>query len=206
MSGHLVPSVTRRTSTGERTVDLYSRLLDDRIVYLASPVDSGVAGTVVAQLLHLESDAPDAAISLYVSSPGGAIGPTLGIYDAMQFVSCPVDTICVGEAGPTAAVLLAAGTPGRRRILPNARVVLHQPSREGARGAIPDLIVEAEEVARLRRQLEEILARHTGRDVGQVHEDTDRSLVLDAEQAVAYGLVDEVVQPRTVGQAASITG
>lgn len=196
MSSHIVPYVTRRTPRGDRTVDLYSRLLDDRIVYLASPIDVGVATTVIAQLIHLESDAPDKAISLYVGSPGGSLPAALGIYDAMQYVASPIDTICVGEAGPAAAMLLAAGAPGRRRILPNARVVLHQPSRQGQRGSIPDLIVEADDLAARRRRYDELLARHTGRTVDQVHEDTDRVLSLDAEAAVAYGLVDEVIAPR----------
>lgn len=209
MSGHVVPYVTTRTPTGERTVDLYSRLLDDRIVYLSAPIDTAVATTVIAQLLHLEADDADAPINLYLSSPGGAIAPTLGVYDAMQYVSAPIATTCIGEVGPTATVVLAAGAPSHRRILPHARVVLHQPSNEGSRGAIPDLIVEADEMARLRGQLDGVLARHTGRSVDDVHRDTDRTLVLTARQAVEYGLVDEVVEPRgpwAEGQAASRTG
>jgi ATP-dependent Clp protease protease subunit len=192
----LVPNVTTRTSYGERTVDLFSRLLADRIVYLTSPIDGGVATTMIAQLLHLESDNPTKPISLYISSPGGAIAATLGVYDAMHYIAPPVHTTCIGEAGPTAALLLAAGEPGQRRMLPHARVVLHQPATEGQRGAIPDLIVEADELARIRLQLDEILARHTKRTVEQVRLDTERNLVLTAEGAMDYGLIDAVLAPR----------
>jgi ATP-dependent Clp protease, protease subunit len=192
----LVPYVTTRSPQGERTVDLYSRLLADRIVYLGTAVDAGVANTLIAQLIHLEAEAPDTPIDLYVNSPGGSIAAVLGVYDAMRYVAPPVQTTCVGEAGPTAALLVAAGEPGRRRILPHARVVLHQPAVEGRRAAVPDLIVEAEELARVRGQLEAILARHTGRTPEQVRTDTERDLVLTAEAAVEYGLVDAVLQPR----------
>ena len=193
---HLVPNVTTRTPSGERTVDLYSRLLADRIVYLATAIDGGVANTLIGQLLHLESEDPSKPVDLYISSPGGPIAPSLGIYDAMQYVAPAVRTTCVGEAGSTAALLLAAGHPGQRRILPHARVLLHQPAAQGQRGAIPDLIVEADELARVRRQQEEILARHTGRSPEQVRDDTDRDLVLAAEAARDYGLVDAVLEPR----------
>lgn len=196
LMSHLVPNVTTRTPTGERTVDLYSRLLADRIVYLATPIDGGVANTLIAQLLHLESDGPTKPISLYISSPGGSIAATLGVYDAMQYISAPVRTTCVGEAGPTAALLLAAGEPGQRSMLPHARIVLHQPVTEGQRGAIPDLIVEADELARVRRQLEEILARHSGHSPEQIHADTERDLVLTSAAAKDYGLVDVVLEPR----------
>ena len=198
---HVVPHVTSRTPSGERTMDLVSRLLDDRIVYLATPIDSSVASMLVAQLLHLESDDATSPINLYISSPGGAIAPTLGVYDAMQFVTPPVHTTCIGEAGPNAALLLGAGAPGARSMLPHARVVLHQPSREGHQGAVPDLIVAAEEVERVRAQLESILARHTGRTPAQVRDDTDRSLVLDGEAAIAYGLVDRVIADRGTDRA-----
>ncbi|CAN5294134.1 ATP-dependent Clp protease proteolytic subunit [soil metagenome] len=193
---HLIPNVTSRTPQGERTVDLYSRLLADRIIYLGTPIDAGVANTVIAQLIHLESDKPDAPIDLYINSPGGSTPATLGVYDAMGHISAPVRTTCVGEAGPTAALLLAAGEPGFRRILPHARVLLHQPASEGRRGSIPDLIVEAEELARVRRQLESILAAHTGRTAEKVRADTERDLVLTADAAVEYGLVDAILQPR----------
>lgn len=201
MSSHLVPNVTTRTPAGERVVDVYSRLLGDRIVYLGGPIDAGVANTLIAQLLHLESDDAAAPINLYVNSPGGSISAMLGVYDAMQYLSAPVHTTCVGEAGMTAGVLVAAGTPGERRILPHARIVLHQPATETQRGSIPDLIVEADEIARVRELLEEVLARHTGRSAAQVQADTDRDLVLTAAAAVEYGLVDAVLEPRTTTSA-----
>jgi ATP-dependent Clp protease protease subunit len=195
MSGYTVPYVTTRTPRGERTVDLFSRLLEDRIVYLGTEIDDGVANVLIGQLLHLESDNPDLPINLYINSPGGSITAMLAIYDAMQFVRAPVETTCVGQAAWTAAVLLAGGAPGKRTILPHGRVVLHQPAAQG-RGTIPDLILEAEEIARVRAMLEEILAGHTGRTAQQVREDTDRDLVLTAAAAVDYGLVDEVLRPR----------
>ena len=195
MSSYAIPYVTTRTPRGERTVDLFSRLLEDRIVYLGTEIDDGVANVLIGQLLHLESDNPDRPINLYINSPGGSITAMLAIYDAMQFVRAPVETTCVGQAAWTAAVLLAGGEAGRRTILPHGRVVLHQPAAQG-RGTIPDLILEAEEIARVRALLEEILAAHTGRTATQVREDTDRDLVLTAAAAVDYGVVDEVLRPR----------
>ena len=193
MSSYTIPYVTQTTPRGERTVDLYSRLLADRIIYLGTEIDDGVANAVIAQLLHLASDSPETPISLYINSPGGSITAMLAIYDAMQFVSSPVETTCVGQAAWTAAVLLAGGEAGRRWMLPHARVVLHQPAMQ-QRGSIPDLIVEADEVARIRTLLEEILARHTGRSAEQVREDTDRDLVLPGQAAVDYGIADGVLQ------------
>jgi ATP-dependent Clp protease, protease subunit len=195
MSQYTIPYVTTRTPRGERTVDLYSRLLEDRIIYLGTEIDDGVANALIAQLLHLESDNPDLPINLYLNSPGGSITAMLAVYDAMQYVAPPVETTCVGQAAWTAAVLLAGGEPGRRTILPHGRVVLHQPATQG-RGTIPDLILEAEEIARVRTLLEEILSRHTGRSAEQVRADTDRDLVLTPEAAKEYGIVDEVLQPR----------
>ena len=195
MSGYTIPYVTTRTPAGERTVDVYSRLLADRIVYLGTGIDDGVANVVIAQLLHLENEQPDTPISLYVNSPGGDIPATLAIYDAMQFVRARVDTTCVGQAVASAAVLLAGGAAGHRTMLPHARVVLHAPAAQG-RGAIPDLILEAEDVARVRALQEGILGRHTGRGAEQVRRDTERELVLDAEAAVAYGVVDAVLASR----------
>jgi len=195
MTQYTIPYVTTRTPRGERTVDLYSRLLEDRIIYLGTEIDDGVANALIAQLLHLESDNPDRPINLYLNSPGGSITAMLAVYDAMQFVAAPVETTCVGQAAWTAAVLLAGGEPGRRMILPHGRVVLHQPATQG-RGTIPDLILEAEEIARVRALLEEILSRHTGRTPEQVRTDTDRDLVLTPDAARDYGIVDEVLQPR----------
>jgi ATP-dependent Clp protease protease subunit len=202
MSQYTIPYVTTRTARGERTVDLYSRLLEDRIIYLGSELDDGVANVLIAQLLHLEAEDPDRPINLYLNSPGGSITAMLAVYDAMQFVAAPVETTCVGQAAWTAAVLLAGGEPGRRTILPHGRVVLHQPAAQG-RGTIPDLILEAEEIARVRALLEQILSAHTGRTPEQVRDDTDRDLVLTAPAALDYGIVDTVLEPRrTPAQAA----
>ncbi len=195
VSTYTIPSVVERTARGERAVDIYSRLLTDRIVYVGTEIDDGVANVVIAQLLHLESDAPDQPISLYLNSPGGSVTAMLAIYDTMQFVRSPVGTTCVGQAASSAAVLLAGGEPGSRTVLPRARVVLHQPSG-GGQGTLPDLALQAKEIVRLRTAMEEILAEHTGRSVAQVHADTDRDLVLSAEQAVAYGLADAVLDSR----------
>ncbi|WP_295656392.1 ClpP family protease [uncultured Nocardioides sp.] len=195
MSSYPIPYVTTQSSRGERTTDIYSRLLADRVIYLGTPIDDGVANAVIAQLLHLESESTDSAINLYINSPGGSIPAMLAVYDAMQFVRAPVETTCVGQAVATAAVLLAGGEPGRRTILRHGRVVLHQPAAEG-RGTIPDLILEAEEVDRVRSLLEELLARHTGRTPAQVRDDTDRDLVMTADAALAYGVVDAVLDKR----------
>lgn len=195
MSAYTIPSVVERTHRGERAVDIYSRLLTDRIVYLGTEIDDGVANVVIAQLLHLESESPDSPIDLYLNSPGGSVTAMLAIYDAMQFVRSEVGTTCVGQAASSAAVLLAAGAPGRRLVLPHARVVLHQPSG-GGQGALPDLAVQAKEIARVRAEMERILSGHTGRSVEQVREDTERDLVLAAVDAVAYGLVDGVLDSR----------
>jgi ATP-dependent Clp protease protease subunit len=195
MSGYTIPYVTTRTSSGERTVDVYSRLLADRIVYLGTGIDDGVANAIIAQLLHLENDNPDAPIALYVNSPGGEIPATLAIYDTMQFVRPRIETICVGQAVASAAVLLAGGARGYRALLPHARVVIHAPAAQG-RGAIPDLILEADDVERVRSLQEQILARHTGRTPEQVRRDTERELILTADAAVDYGVVDTVLSSR----------
>jgi ATP-dependent Clp protease, protease subunit len=195
MSSYTIPSVVEKTRNGERAVDIYSRLLTDRIVYIGTPIDDGVANVVIAQLLHLESENPDAEINLYLNSPGGEPTAMLAVYDTVQFIRAPVATTCVGQAASTAAVLLAAGEPGRRTVLPHARIVLDQP-QAGTRGTLPDLQVEAQEVARLRTELVELLARHTGRSPLQVRADTERDLVLGAEDAVAYGVVDAILESR----------
>jgi ATP-dependent Clp protease protease subunit len=192
VSTYAIPYVTTRTNAGERTVDIYSRLLADRIVYVGTGIDDGVANAVIAQLLHLANENPDTPISLYLNSAGGSIPATLAIYDAMQFVRPPVETTCVGQVVASAALLLAGGAPGRRQILPHGRVVIHAPAAEG-RGAIPDLILEADEIARVRALQEELLSRHTGRTPQQVRDDTERDLILTAEQSVAYGIVDQVL-------------
>lgn len=195
MTSYSIPYVTTRTNQGERTVDVFSRLLSDRVIYLGTPIDDGVANAVIAQLIHLESDSPEQPINLYINSPGGSISATLAIYDAMQYVQSDVETTCVGQAAATASMLLAGGAAGRRRILPHARVVIHTPASEG-RGTIPDLILEADEVERVRTMLEEIMATHTGRTAAQVREDTERDLILTPQAAVDYGAVDAVLARR----------
>ncbi len=195
MSSYSIPYVTTTTQRGERTVDVYSRLLADRIIYLGTEIDDGVANVLIAQLLHLESDRESAPIDLYINSPGGSISAMLAVYDAMRYVSAPVRTTCVGQAVATAAVLLAGGEPGNRAILPHGRVVLHQPAAQG-RGTIPDLILEANEIARVRSLLEQLLAADTGHSAEQVRADTEEDLVLTAEQARDYGIVDVVIANR----------
>ena len=195
MSSYTIPSVVEKRPTGERSLDIYSRLLSDRIVYLGTEIDDGVANVVVAQLLHLESEDNDREINLYINSPGGSVTAMFSIYDTLQFIGAPVATTCVGQAASAAAVLLAAGTPGRRSILPHGRVLLHQPSTQG-QGTLPDLVLQAREIVRVRAQMEEVLARHTGQALERIRADTDRDTIFPAEQAVAYGLVDEVFSSR----------
>jgi len=195
VSSYTIPSVIEKTTRGERAVDIYSRLLSDRIIYIGTEIDDGVANVVIAQLLHLEAENPDSQISIYLNSPGGAVTAMLGIYDTMQFVRAPVATTCIGQAASSAAVLLAAGAPGRRSVLPRARVILHQPSGSG-QGTLPDLAVQAKEIARLRATMEEVLVEHTGQTLERLREDTDRDLILDAPGAVAYGLADSVLVSR----------
>lgn len=200
MSQYTIPSVVEKTVRGERAVDIYSRLLTDRIIYLGTEIDDGVANVVIAQLLHLESESPDTPISLYLNSPGGSVTATLAIYDTMQFIRSQVATTCVGQAASGAAVLLAAGAAGQRTVLPRSRVVLHQPSG-GGQGALPDLEVQAKEIVRLRAELESILSQHTGRALEQLRTDTDRDLILSAEEAVSYGIADAVLDSRKLAAA-----
>jgi len=195
MSSYTIPSVVEKTVRGERAVDIYSRLLTDRIVYIGTELDDGVANVVIAQLLHLESESPESPINLYLNSPGGSVTAMLAVYDTMQFVRPAVATTCVGQAASSAAVLLAAGAAGQRQVLPHSRVILHQPSG-GGQGTLPDLAVHAKEIARLRAEMEQILSHHTGQDVDQLREDTDRDLILSADEAVAYGVADAVLDSR----------
>jgi len=201
MSQYTIPTVVEKTSLGERASDIYSRLLSERIVFLGTEIDDGVANVVMAQLLHLESASPDLEISLYINSPGGSFSALTAIYDTMAFIRPDVATICMGQASSAAAVLLAAGAPGKRAVLPHAKVLLHQPSSQ-ARGALPDLAVQAKEVARVRAEVEQILSRHTGHPVAKIRSDTDRNLTLGAADAVAYGLADTVIVSRKAGLAA----
>jgi ATP-dependent Clp protease, protease subunit len=198
VSSYTIPTVVQSTPRGDRVSDIFSRLLSERIVFVGTPVDDGVAGNVIAQLLHLAADSP-ADIHLYLNSPGGSFSSVMAIYDTMQFVAPDVSTLCVGQAASTSALLLAAWAPGKRAMLPHARVVLHQPHADGGRGSISDLAREAAEVARMRDQSDEVLARHTGRSAAEIRTDTDRALVLTGEAAVAYGVVDEVVAPAASG-------
>ncbi len=195
MSQYTIPSVIERTVRGERAVDIFSRLLSDRIVYLGTEIDDGVANVVIAQLLHLESESPESPINLYLNSPGGSVTSMLAIYDTMQFIGSDVHTTCVGQAASSAAVLLAAGTAGQRVVLPRARVVLHQPSG-GGQGALPDLVLQAKEIVRLRSEMEQILSAHTGQPVPRLRADTERDLILSAPEAVAYGVADAVLDNR----------
>ncbi len=192
MSTYTIPSVIESTPRGERVSDIFSRLLTERIIFVGTPIDDGVANVVIAQMLHLAAE-KSTDIQLYLNSPGGAFSSVMAIYDTMQFVGPDVATLCVGQATSTAAVLLAAGAKGKRSLLPHARVVLHQPHSEGARGSLSDLALEAAEIARIRAQAEGLLAKHTGRSPEQIRIDTDRALVLAADDAVAYGMADNVL-------------
>jgi ATP-dependent Clp protease protease subunit len=203
MSQYTIPTVVEKTALGERAFDIYSRLLSERIIFLGTPIDDGVANVVIAQLLHLEAESPDLEINLYINSPGGSFSALTAIYDTMRFVRPDITTLCVGRASSAAAVLLAAGTQGKRAVLQHAKVVLHQPSTaEGsfdvAQGTLPDLAVQAKEVVRLRDEMETILSRHTGHDIPKIAADIDRNKTFTAQQAVDYGIADEILTVRSV--------
>lgn len=191
----LVPIVIEQTSRGERSFDIYSRLLNERLIFLGSAIDEHVANLVIAQLLHLESADPDKEINLYINSPGGNVTDGLAIYDTMQFIKPPVSTICIGQCASMAAVLLAAGAPGKRYALPHSRVLIHQPWG-GTQGQVTDIEIQAKEMLRMRSQLDEILAKHTGQTVETIHDDTERDNIMMAGEAKAYGLVDDVLEGR----------
>ncbi|GAA2933196.1 ATP-dependent Clp protease proteolytic subunit [Streptomyces mexicanus] len=198
MGSYTVPYVIERTAQGERSYDVFSRLLNERIIFLGTEIDDGVAGVVIAQLLHLESAYPEHEISIYINSPGGSFTSLMAIYDTMTFVQSPISTFCVGQAASTAAVLLAGGDPGRRFVLQHARVLLGQPASAGRQGTVSDLTLQAKEMVRIRSQVEEVLARHTGHDIASLRADMDRDKVFTAEEAGAYGLADEVLSRRVV--------
>lgn len=204
MSQYTIPTVVERTPTGERAFDIYSRLLSERIVFLGTEIDDGVANVVMAQLLHLESASPDLEIGLYINSPGGSFSALTAIYDTMHFIRPDVATICMGQASSAAAVLLAAGAPGKRSVLRHAKVLLHQPSSQ-AQGTLPDLAVQAKEVSRVRAEMDEILSRHTGHSVAKIRNDTDRNKTFNAREAVEYGLADQIITSReaALGRASS---
>lgn len=198
MSGrYTVPMVVERTPNGERSFDVFSRLLSERIIFLGTPIDDDVANVVMAQMLHLDYESSEMDIQLYINSPGGSNTALTAIYDTMRFVRSDVATVCMGQAASAGAVLLAAGTPGKRTALEHARVLLHQPSAEG-RGEAADLQIQAAEILRIRAQVEDILARHTGQTQEQLRADTDRDKIFTAQQAEEYGLVDGVITTREI--------
>ncbi|WP_037603475.1 ClpP family protease [Streptacidiphilus rugosus] len=196
MGSYTVPYVIERTAQGERSYDVFSRLLNERIIFLGTEIDDGVANVVIAQLLHLESASPEQEISIYINSPGGSFTSLMAIYDTMTFVQAPISTFCVGQAASTAAVLLAGGDPGRRFVLRHARVLLGQPASGGQQGTVSDLTLAAKEMARIRSQVEEVLSHHTHHDTATLRADMDRDKILTADEAVAYGLADEVLSRR----------
>jgi ATP-dependent Clp protease protease subunit len=197
MKDYLVPIVIEQTNRGERSFDIYSRLLKERIIFLGTPIEDQVANLVMAQLLHLESEDPDKDINLYINSPGGDITSLFAIYDTMQYVRPDVSTIVMGQAASAAAVLLAAGARGKRFALPHSRVLIHQP-HGGAQGQAVDIEIQAKEILRYRKLLDEILAEHTGQPIDKVKRDTDRDFIMTAEQGKEYGIVDEVLTSRKI--------
>lgn len=192
---YMVPTVVEQTNRGERGYDLYSKLLKENIIFLGTPIDDTVANLVCAQLLHLESENPDRDINLYINSPGGDINALFAIYDTMSYIKPEIATICFGQAASAAAVLLAAGTPGKRLALPHARVLIHQPYA-GAQGQVSDLQIASAEIQRLKRALEELMAHHTGQSVDKISSDQDRDFVMTAAEAKEYGIIDEVIDTR----------
>ncbi len=187
-----IPYVIEQSERGERAYDIYSRLLKDRIIFIGSPIDDHVANTVIAQMLFLESEDPEKDINLYINTPGGIVSAGLAIYDTMQYITPPITTICIGQAASMGAVLLAAGAKGKRYALPNARIMIHQPSG-GAQGQATDISIAAREILRIRERLNEILAKHTGQPIEKIQQDSERDFFLSAEEAVEYGLIDRVI-------------
>jgi ATP-dependent Clp protease, protease subunit len=197
MKDYLVPVVIEQTNRGERSFDIYSRLLKDRIVFLGTPIDDQVANLIMAQLIHLESEDPEKDINVYINSPGGDITSLFAVYDTMQYIKSDVSTIVMGQAASAAAVLLAAGTKGKRYALPHSRVLIHQPHGQ-AGGQAVDIEIQAKEILRYRALLDEILAEHTGQALDKVKKDTDRDFIMTAEQAKDYGIVDDIISSRTL--------
>jgi len=194
---YIVPKFSERTSYGFREWDPYSKLFDERIIFLGVQIDDASANDVMAQLITLESMDPDRDISIYINSPGGSFTALTAIYDTMQWVKPDIQTVCMGQAASAAAVLLAAGTPGKRLALPNARILIHQPWSEGGRGDLSDLEIQANEILRMRTVMEQMLAKHSGREPEQVHKDIDRDKILSADEAKDYGIIDQVLTSRT---------
>lgn len=193
----LVPIVVEQTSRGERSFDIYSRLLNERIIFLGNQIDDMIANLVIAQMLHLESEDQEKDIQLYINSPGGIVSAGLAIYDTMQYIRCDVATICIGQCASMAAVLLASGAAGKRFGLPNSRILIHQPLG-GLQGQVADIEIGAKDMLRTRAQLDSILAKHTGQPVEKIHADTDRDNIMTAEEGMAYGIVDKVMEHRMV--------
>ena len=196
---YMVPMVVESSGRGERAYDIYSRLLKERIIFIGTPIDDNVSNLIVAQMLFLQGEDSEKDISLYINSPGGSVTAGLAIYDTMQFIKCDVSTYCIGQCASMGAVLLAAGTAGKRKALPNSRIMIHQPWG-GAEGQATDISIQAREILRLRDRLNDILAHHTGKPVESISRDTDRDNFMSAEEAKSYGLVDDVVVPRRVGK------
>jgi len=192
----LIPMVVEQTSRGERAYDIYSRLLKDNIIFLGTPVDDQVANLITAQLLFLEAEDPDKDIYLYINSPGGSISAGMAIYDTMQFIKPDVTTICIGQAASMGALLLAAGAPGKRFSLPNARILIHQPSMSGLSGQATDIDIHAREILRLRKSMNDILAKHSGQSTERIQSDVERDYIMTAEQAKDYGIIDQVISKR----------
>ncbi len=205
IENYLVPTVIEQTNRGERAYDIYSRLLKERIIFLGTPIDDTVANLLIAQLLHLESEESDKDISIYINSPGGEITGLFAIYDTMQYIKPDVQTICVGQAASAAAVLLAAGTKGKRFALPHARILIHQPSG-GASGQAIDIEIQAKEIMRMRELLDRLIAHHTGQTAEKVSSDTDRDFIMSADEAQEYGMIDQVITNRDLASVAAAAG
>jgi ATP-dependent Clp protease, protease subunit len=199
----LIPMVVEQTNRGERAYDIYSRLLKDNIIFLGRPIDDDVASLLIAQMLFLEAENPEKDISLYINSPGGSTSAGFAVYDTMQYIKPDVATYCVGQAASFAAVLLAAGTAGKRTVLPNSRVLIHQPWIQGLGGQQTEIEIHAKDMLQIRDRVDEVLAMHTGKSKEEIHHDTERDKILDAEAAVAYGIVDRVMSRRKPGQLAA---
>ena len=192
---YLIPMVIEQTNRGERSFDIYSRLLQERIIFLGSDIEDNIANVVMAQMLHLDADDSEKDIQLYINSPGGSVTSALAIYDTMQFIKSPVSSICIGQAASAAAVLLLAGEKGKRYSLPHARILLHQPSG-GVQGTSMDVEIQTREIVRLRKLLNEIIAKHTGQDLKKIDKDTERDFILTAAEAKIYGIIDEVIEKK----------
>jgi ATP-dependent Clp protease protease subunit len=202
---YLVPTVVEQTNRGERAFDIYSKLLKERIIFLGTPIDDTVANLVMAQLLHLEAEDAEKEINLYINSPGGEITGLFTIYDTMKFIKPEIATYCMGQAASAAAVILAAGTKGKRHALPHARILIHQPYG-GAAGQAADIEIQAKEITRMRELLEQVLSLHTGQSIERVRKDTDRDFIMSAEEAKEYGIIDEVIMTRDLAEVPQAAG